>query len=265
MTNRTEDKVNGSETAETIASSTQTGTQTMQSTETVASIEVDEPNASKTITSTTRPTAVDPELDLFKKARVTQVAQTIEAGQKLLETIPIRKPSREGWVRTHDDTDEFWYPAPVIELKENGETYFLTPEMHRALAQIGEKALSVKMLVLTCGRNGVITLWPLRTPDQDGRLDDWSESALSAAAKARTRWVRLVSNRSLGAYEIMVREPDGIEPKWPELSMAQLMKIAFKGKIIDSMDHPVIRDLRGSGGRSKGRNAYDEITRILNS
>src|SRR6266498_941440 len=49
-------------------------------------------------------------------------------GQKLLTTIPVRKPSREAWFRTHAD-EKFRLPTPVIELKEQGETYLVTQSL----------------------------------------------------------------------------------------------------------------------------------------
>jgi hypothetical protein len=36
------------------------------------------------------------------------------------------------------------------------------------------------------------------------------------------------------------------EPEWPETSFEELMQIAFRGRIINSLDHPVIRQLLGS-------------------
>ncbi len=35
-------------------------------------------------------------------------------------------------------------------------------------------------------------------------------------------------------------------PEWPQESLGELLKIAFKGgKLIDSVDHPVLKRLRG--------------------
>ena len=34
-------------------------------------------------------------------------------------------------------------------------------------------------------------------------------------------------------------------PKWPELSMEQILKIAFKNRHITDLNHPVLRNLRG--------------------
>ncbi len=34
-------------------------------------------------------------------------------------------------------------------------------------------------------------------------------------------------------------------PTWPDVSFRDLLAIAFKGKRIDTLDHPVLRRLRG--------------------
>jgi hypothetical protein len=58
-------------------------------------------------------------------------------------------------------------------------------------------------------------------------------------------WVRIKANRDLGAYETWEAESVMAEPVWPELSFQQLIKIAFRDRIIADIDHPVIKRLRG--------------------
>ena len=35
------------------------------------------------------------------------------------------------------------------------------------------------------------------------------------------------------------------DPVWPEKSLAELLRLGFEGKVIDSLDHPVLRELAG--------------------
>jgi hypothetical protein len=35
------------------------------------------------------------------------------------------------------------------------------------------------------------------------------------------------------------------EPVWPDVPFSGLVHIAFKGRVIDTLDHPVVRRLRG--------------------
>ena len=50
---------------------------------------------------------------------------------------------------------------------------------------------------------------------------------------------------SLGAYEIYQAEGDLPDPNWPDESFSELLRIAFKGNIIDSQDHIILRQLLG--------------------
>jgi hypothetical protein len=50
---------------------------------------------------------------------------------------------------------------------------------------------------------------------------------------------------SLGAYEITVAESVIADPVWPELSYQELVRIAYRDRMITSLDHPVVKRLRG--------------------
>jgi hypothetical protein len=59
------------------------------------------------------------------------------------------------------------------------------------------------------------------------------------------RWVRVRANMSLGAYEMFEAASTIPDPTWPELSFQELVKIAFRDRLITSLNHPVIKRLRG--------------------
>jgi hypothetical protein len=101
------------------------------------------------------------------------------------------------------------------------------------------------MLFTAIDRQGVVFLWPIRTPDADGRHNSWHASALQGAEMAMKDWVRVTPNRSLGAYDLEVVQAEVPEPEWPDLTFRNLLEIAFKDTSIRSLDHPVIQRLRG--------------------
>ena len=68
---------------------------------------------------------------------------------------------------------------------------------------------------------------------------------MDAASNAELSWTRMQANMTLGAYEIFSAEGELSEPEWPELSIDELLEIAFKNKIIDRPDHLVLLQLRG--------------------
>ena len=50
---------------------------------------------------------------------------------------------------------------------------------------------------------------------------------------------------NLGAYEVFKASGDIPEPNWPDNSLEDIIKIAFKEKFIQSMEHPVVQRLLG--------------------
>jgi hypothetical protein len=82
-------------------------------------------------------------------------------------------------------------------------------------------------------------------PGEDGRIDAWNQSAMIAAERARQCWVRVTSDRHLGAYELFEAPADLPEPEWPDISFQEIFDIAFRGRQIEDIDHPVLKQLRG--------------------
>jgi hypothetical protein len=131
--------------------------------------------------------------------------------RKALLTVPCRKPEKSWWIRTHSDP-AYRLETAVIELKEDRETYLVAPALWPELAT--ESTLSPRALVTSINRQGVLFLWPIKLPGPDGRLDEWSRSALDAADRAGRGWVRVQASMSLGAYECWTTEariPDAPE------------------------------------------------------
>jgi len=168
---------------------------------------------------------------------------TAATTKRLLTTVPVRRPSKEAFFRTHPDP-AFQFNTMLLELKDDSrDTYLVKRELWQELA--GEPAVAPKLLITAVTKQGTLTLWPIRIPGSDGRIDYWNASALEAAEIAKTKWIRLVSDRALGAYVPHEAIEQNGEPKWPGETFDQIIKIAFRNRVIDSLDHPVLRRLRG--------------------
>jgi hypothetical protein len=50
---------------------------------------------------------------------------------------------------------------------------------------------------------------------------------------------------ALGAYDVFEATAEWPEPDWPNVPFNELLRVAFKGKVIDTLDHPVLKRLRG--------------------
>jgi hypothetical protein len=162
--------------------------------------------------------------------------------KKVLVTVPVRKPDKAWFCRVHP-SDEYALQTAVVELKEDRETYLVAPPLWKTLA--GEPTFSPRALFTAVNRQDVLFIWPIRLPGSDGKIDAWSQSALEAAQMARKHWVRVAANMALGAYDVSQASAELAEPEWPEKSFHELLRIAFKDGLIDSLDHPVLRKLRG--------------------
>jgi hypothetical protein len=165
---------------------------------------------------------------------------------KPLLTVPVRKPSKEWFVRVHPDA-AYRLQTAVIELKEDSELYLVNHSLWPELAS--ENTFGPRALFTAYSRPGnVVFLWPVRLPGADGKLDEWNRSALQIATTLATEhWVRISSNRALGAYEARLA-PASVswgEPAWPKEPLNELLRRAFKDRFIESLDHPVLKRLRG--------------------
>ena len=181
-------------------------------------------------------------LDSFdlESLRVSQDFVKDSGVKKLLTTVPVRKPNRQDFVRVHPDSS-YVLDTMLLNLKEERETYLVAPSFRDEIPQ----ELTHTRLALATNRQKVIFLWQMRLPDSSGKTDAWSMSALEAYEEAKENWIRVSANMSLGAYDIYEALGNLSDPEWPEVSMDEIVRIAFRNAFVESYDHPVLRRLRG--------------------
>ena len=177
------------------------------------------------------------ENDVLAQLRISQDFASKQGARKLITTIRIGKPNKGEFVRVNSEMERML----VWTLVDEQETFVVTKDIGDSLP--GD--VVPKELVLTITRQGNLLLWPLRIPGDDGRINNWHASAREAAARAVHVWVRVQSNMALGAYDVFEALGALPDPEWPNLSMDEIVCIAVKGRVIDSLDHPVLRKLRG--------------------
>ena len=196
-------------------------------------------------------TKIDAQKDAHPKADPFSSLENLRIGQNFGETlgakkailnVPVRKPTAQEFFRVHPD-ENMRLQAAVIELKEERESFIVTPSLASQIP--GE--VKPKLIVTVMNRQGVLFLWPVGLDLETGQIrkNHWNESARSAAHLATKGWVRMVSNMSLGAYEVFQATASQPEPEWPDLSFLEILRLAFKDNFIDSGDHIVLRKLRG--------------------
>ena len=185
-----------------------------------------------------KPVLNDP-FDNLEALRVSQSFADIGV-KKVLAHVPVRRPGNQDFFRVRAEP-EFRLETCILTTDPDRETYVVVPEIAPALPNL---AKAVRLYVYITRLN-VLGVWPCKLPNPDGRWNSWPHSALMAAQAATTTWVRIVANMSLSAYDIFEATGNFGEPEWPELSFNGILKIAFRDKIIQSLEHPIVRQLRG--------------------
>ena len=131
--------------------------------------------------------------------------------------------------------------AMILEQKETREIYCVRPDV---ADQIAELVRAVQLLV-GVDRQGNAFLVPVTLPGLDGRRNKWHESLAQACELAKAKWIRIAANMSAGAYDVFEAQAELMPPEWPEYGLDQMIEVAFRGKIVESLEHPVVRSLLG--------------------
>jgi hypothetical protein len=163
--------------------------------------------------------------------------------KRVLTRIRVGKPEKQDFVRVRAGED-WQLQTCLLELKGSQdkpgqETYLVDPTLLPEL--VGDVRPAV--LFVAVNRQKVLFLWRCWLPSPDGRTNLWTDTMLDAARLAEQKWVRVVAGA--GQYDISEAAGQLSEPEWPDLTLRELIRLAFQDRSITSLDHPVIRALRG--------------------
>jgi hypothetical protein len=160
--------------------------------------------------------------------------------KKKILRVPVRKPLKTDYFRVR--VGPSWrYETMILVLAEENETYILLPELWSLVPELIRPAA----LFVGIDRRNNVFLIPVPLPGPDGKHNSWHQSLLQVIGYAENSWVRAASNQAVGGYDILIAEGQLAEPDWPDLDLKELLEIAFRNRIIDSEDHPVIQKLLG--------------------
>lgn len=160
--------------------------------------------------------------------------------KKLLTNVLVGKPRKPQFFRTHI-SDDMTFPAMILENKEARESYLVVPEVAQEISELVRPA----MLHAVIDRQNNVSLVPVPLPGEDGTRNPWHESLAQAIEYAKLKWIRITANMHVGGYDVNVAQAELPEPEWPAHDIESLVQVAFRGKIITNLDHPVVQSLLG--------------------
>ena len=160
--------------------------------------------------------------------------------KKLLTNVPVSKPKKPQFFRTHA-AEDMTFAAMFLEQKEARESYVVLPNVAQEISELVRPV----MLHTAIDRQNNVFLIPVPLAGEAGTRNPWHESLAQAVELAKQKWLRLTANMHTGSYDVYEAEGALPEPEWPAHGIDALVEVAFRGKIITSLDHPVVQSLLG--------------------
>jgi hypothetical protein len=158
-------------------------------------------------------------------------------GKKTQNSYPVRKPKKDEWWMTHPSDDMVCGPLAVI-MTADLATYVVDPQIVPKL-----KDADYELVTLHVGITHSASVFVL--PVKYGS-NGFSDSLRAAVEASKVGFVRIAANMGDKMYDAYMPTNEISPPVWPEdLTLTKVLDIAFKGKAIDSWNHPVLKELRG--------------------
>ena len=183
---------------------------------------------------------IDKKID-FSKFRISASSSELSITKKLIIHVPVCKPGKQRYVRVNPDNN-YRMECAILKLEEDERPFLVSTHIVSSIAR------DIKIVILHCAidRQGNIFLWPVPPVPEDGNENSWNQSQREIAIMAEKDWVRLSPNRHIASYDPIVAQGEIPEPTWPDLTLQNILQIAFgKTHIIDDTDHPALRKLWG--------------------
>jgi hypothetical protein len=171
----------------------------------------------------------------------------VGSAEKLVTSYSVRKPRPYSFFRVHPGENYRAEAYLYVDKNEEGlekETYLLSPIF---AAQLDIELLSVfkaTKLFLAIERHAEKPfVWPVRFPLGDSKDNEYWRTAREHAERAMTEWIRIEAKE--GSYQCYFPNGRIPEPTWTNTPFSEILRLAFKNRVIRGVDHPIIKDLCG--------------------
>lgn len=179
--------------------------------------------------------------EALQKLQISQDFPKMAAVKPLLTSVRCRKPSKEEFVRVRQG-EEYRLRCMCYFDKDSDASYIVSRDVTDHLTDFTKPT----ELVVCLSRSSTTPfIWPLTIPDSE-HPNSWHVSALAAAAFAETQWVQIKSEKSGGLYVTNTPLSTFAEPDWSNVpAFETLLELCFRGRLIENMNHPIAKKLRG--------------------
>ena len=170
--------------------------------------------------------------------------QSIDLGVTTEYTvIPVRNPKPDEFFMCMAD-EEYSMDAHILSLKTENEWYMIDPDILPEIQLESQLRVMTLYVCVTMNSTPFVTCIPQH--DEIGKINSWHESGHRTMEEAKQFWIRRQADRSNGGYIITkamnAKLPD---PKWPTMTLSEIIDRAFDKFYINDIQHPVLQRLRG--------------------
>ena len=157
-----------------------------------------------------------------------------------LVELPARKPKKGEWFRVHPD---YHQQGGILELDGERKVFWVAKKIQSQVAHDG--CFTFRLCVLCVNLEGVPFIWPVKTDvEAGGTGNKWVRIPFEAMTKGREKWTRLYWSDEKREHIVLTSDLLDV-PKFPDKTFSELLKLAFKGAVISTPDHPAILNLKG--------------------
>ncbi len=190
---------------------------------------------------------VDTSAEQLGASLILPVGHGVGAAQMIKRTLRIkaRKPNPRRFIRVHPDMKA----AVAIFIDPNDEDEFEAAPyvvLGGVAEELGSDAEANTAFVYAYA-TGTLGLWLCRHPRKGN--DVWATTRLAVAEKAQTNWLRCHGSEDGDGYGYTEPVDKFPGPDWDRWlrgrSVFQLLGLAFRDRVIDTLDHPVVRAFEG--------------------
>ena len=172
--------------------------------------------------------------------------QSIDLGVTTEYTvIPVRNPRPDEFFMCMAD-EEYSMDAHILSLKTENEWYMIDPDILPEIQLESQLRVRTLYVCVTLSTNFAPFVTCIPQHDEMGKINSWHESGHRTMEEAKQFWIRRQADRSNGGYIITkamnAKLPD---PKWPTMTLSEIIDMAFDKFYINDINHPVLQRLRG--------------------
>ena len=154
--------------------------------------------------------------------------------------VECEKPAKGLFFTVRPETKPYKDRAFYFLLQMEGrDPYLVTPKIAKQKKE--EDTIRPVMIVRYVTMAGEEGLWPLKLNPPDGKSNNWNTSALNILELAGSgKWVRMVNaGNKHYRHQLSNKTLKEVPPKFTDRTFKDLIDIAFKDRIVRTLDHEI--------------------------